>query len=240
MIKINVMISNLNESHNCLLTLRNNKKIKKTSKKMNSTPASVDPIFMQNETVPNSGYQYKYNGKEWQDELGLNFYDYGARNYDPAIGRWMNVDPLAADAPGWTPYNAMWNNPLRFVDPDGRWAVVHVDVTKNDDGTFTVLGGEANADKNIYVVNGSGQRTGEVVGEMLTEYSFHDNDGKAVVGAVINPNDNSGQEFMDNEIIKANPGLLGYMINATDGEKYDFKTRGINERPEGMNRTQYS
>ena len=40
-------------------------------------------------------YNFRYNSKEWQDELGLNMYDYGARNYNPAIGRWMNMDPLA-------------------------------------------------------------------------------------------------------------------------------------------------
>jgi RHS repeat-associated protein len=47
--------------------------------------------------VSNTGYQYKYNGKEYQNELGLNFYDYGWRNYDPAIARWVNSDPLLND-----------------------------------------------------------------------------------------------------------------------------------------------
>lgn len=67
----------------------------------------------------NSGYQYKYNGKEWQDELGLNFYDFGFRNYDPAIGRWMNIDPLAERRYELNPYNYVQNSPLFRFDPDG-------------------------------------------------------------------------------------------------------------------------
>ena len=53
-------------------------------------------------------------------ELGL--YDYGARNYDPAIGRWLQVDPLA-DHPNQldkSPYQYAWNNPVLLTDPDGR------------------------------------------------------------------------------------------------------------------------
>lgn len=191
---------------------------------------SVQPYFsMQSEIVPNSGYQYKSNGKEWQDELGLNVYDYGTRNYEPALGRWMNVDPLAGDAPSWSPYNAMWNNPIKFVDPDGRWAVDHIDVTKNDDGTYKVVGGIANSDKNIYVVDGGGKRTGEVVGQMLTKYSFHHEDGSAVKDTNINLNDKSGQNFFNDKI--KNVGLFYYICNAQGGQPLDFKT---NNMPKGL------
>ncbi|WP_370520758.1 RHS repeat domain-containing protein [Dysgonomonas sp. 25] len=68
----------------------------------------------------NNSQPYKYNGKELDKTHGLNQYDYSARYYDPPTGRFTTVDPMAEKHYSISPYAYCANNPLRFVDPDGR------------------------------------------------------------------------------------------------------------------------
>ncbi len=76
---------------------------------------------------------YRYTGQELDQETGL--YYYGARYYDPRVSVFLGVDPLAEKYAGWSPYNYVMGNPVRFVDPDGRepdWIK-----EENTDGTVT-------------------------------------------------------------------------------------------------------
>jgi RHS repeat-associated protein len=59
----------------------------------------------------------QYTGKEWVKDFGLEWTDYGFRNYDAQLGRWHSTDPVNQFD---FPYTAMGNNPVNRVDGDGR------------------------------------------------------------------------------------------------------------------------
>lgn len=122
----------------------------------------------------NPNYKYKYNdygaksfykvfgehtkrSDELQDEFNINLYDYGARNYDPAIGRWLNVDPLAEVSRRYSPYTYALNNPVFFIDPDGMEAEPPKDFNgekfTDNTGTYVKWGAESGV-QNSYVKEG--------------------------------------------------------------------------------------
>lgn len=76
----------------------------------------VDPFL-------GDSFKYGFNGMERQEELGIQWQDFGGRNYDPAIGRWMNIDPMAETSRRFSPYTFALDNPIFFIDPDGMQVV---------------------------------------------------------------------------------------------------------------------
>ena len=83
----------------------------------------------------NLTYNYKYNGKELQDELGLNVTAMDYRQYDNAIGRFNSIDALAELMPSITPFHFGYNNPAFWADPSGLLSQAFLDGIWNNSGS---------------------------------------------------------------------------------------------------------
>ncbi len=74
-------------------------------------------------------YTYGFNGMERDEEVkgAGNSYDFGARMQDPRLGRWLSIDPLADKMPAWSTYSFSFDNPILYLDSDGRFPIaIHV------------------------------------------------------------------------------------------------------------------
>ena len=77
-------------------------------------------MLMSDISTSSADNRFRYNGKEYQHDLNLEWYDYGARFYDPALARWHSMDPLAEKYYGISPYMYCAGNPVRYIDLNGE------------------------------------------------------------------------------------------------------------------------
>ena len=151
-----------------------------------------------------------------------------ARYYNSDLSIWLSVDPLSDKYPNLSPYTYCADNPVRLVDPDGS----HIEVVENDNGTYTVVNGSVNKDRNIYIVDNEGNRTGKVLGKMLTQYSFFYDEGSVAQGAIINSHDNRGRDFLS-EMANNPINLHNYIFDKEKGGRsygeMDFKRQVVPE-----------
>jgi RHS repeat-associated protein len=153
-------------------------------------------------------YKYKFIGREWQDELGLNMYDLRARQYDPAIARFVAVDPLTDEDEQLdkSNYAYAWNDPIKYNDPDGEcpWCV------------GAILG--------AVVEIGSQAASNYVNGKDVTDISWGQVGVAAVEGALT-----SGASVGRTLAVKAGAALASSAIDyANDGNKIRSVKDGFN------------
>jgi RHS repeat-associated protein len=151
-------------------------------------------------------HKLKYNGKELQDELGLNFYDYGARNYDPALGRWMNVDPLSEKYFGATPYNYVLNNPINAIDPDG----MDIYLLTESGRTILALKEKDKKTDTMFAVSSKG----------ITDITSLSGT-KELASSIYDMKDTNGDgQFNIDDGVTVKSGLIGQMVNNSSGKDY--------------------
>ena len=95
----------------------------------------------------------KFLGKEWDHQHGLDLYDFGARLYDPAVGRWTTMDPLCEKYYSVSPYAYCFNNPAKFIDPDGKKVLIFYQDKRGNLTYFVFNGTQRRLPNNSFVLD---------------------------------------------------------------------------------------
>jgi len=176
---------------------------------------AIASTFSRQSFLPN---KYRYQRKEYQDDLGLNLYDFHARQYDPWTLRTTSVDPHAQNYLSMSPYSWAGNNPMHFIDPSGMDLVVGGDKqfrkeTKQELQKLTTdkVKIDKNGEVHLKARNGTGKELGTATIRQLVNsdkgHGIFKTDGKnstsVYPGGATNPDVSNGKGAT--AIININP-----------------------------------
>ena len=112
---------------------------------------------------------YKYNGKEFDTKKGLNWYDYGARHYDAALGRFTTNDRFAEKYYSMSPYQYGANNPVNNIDVNGDTIVVNPNPNGLIDNVRMFFGFDTKYQKDVKADLQQLKKDDKEIGEMIIE-----------------------------------------------------------------------
>ena len=112
---------------------------------------------------------YKYNGKELDSKKGLNWYDYGARHYDAALGRFTTNDRFAEKYYSMSPYQYGANNPVNNIDVNGDTIVVNPNPNGLIDNVRMFFGFDTKYQKDVKADLQQLKKDDKEIGEMIIE-----------------------------------------------------------------------
>jgi RHS repeat-associated protein len=187
-----------------------------------SGPSQVTDYYPFGLEIPVSGTsdnKLKYNSKELQTDAKLDWYDYGARFYDPVIGRWHSVDPLAEKSRRWSPYSYCMNNPIRFIDPDGMNTDVYLTGEAAQEA-FKQLQQSTNLKLTMNSISGKVEASGKAI---------TDDDNKlldAINDPSVQVNVNAENQESTQNIDYAGGAFMGNTV-----ETFEFSVPGLSEKP---------